>query len=240
MNAPAADAQPINRTGAHRVPAVPFAIRHGAVTATVAGGAVALALPMAAFQAVVVDGGAVQRVGAESSAAPTEGPLIPRDALESIELVDRAPEQADATSLIKAAELFEQAVTAEAAPVEVETEGPPPDCEPDSSGFGAVKPWVAKAGHELRCRFDVDAVGGRAGRAGASDHPLGLALDMMVDRATGDTMAEYVLDNMDRLNVKYVIWKQRINYGSGWKMMDDRGGATANHFDHVHISFLSR
>ncbi len=249
---PALDTQPFmplqatsNGTGAHRVPPVRFALRHGAVTATVAGSAVALAGPIAAFQAVVVEDNiaAVQRLS-ESSAEPTERPLIPGQARQSIQLVDRIPEQADATSLIKAAELFERAAQAaqDAAAEQVAAEegGTPSDCEPNSSGFGAVKPWVASAGHELRCRFDVDSVGGVAGRAGVSDHPLGLALDMIVDRATGDSMAEYLLANMDRLKIKYVIWKQRINYGSGWKTMEDRGGATANHFDHVHISFGSR
>jgi hypothetical protein len=78
---------------------------------------------------------------------------------------------------------------------------------------------------------------GVAGRAGTSDHPGGLAVDFMVDRATGDRLADCALANMDALGVKYVIWKQRINHGNGWKGMEDRGGATANHFDHVHISF---
>ena len=41
------------------------------------------------------------------------------------------------------------------------------------------------------------------------------------------------------LGIKYVIWKQRINSGSGWRAMANRGGITANHFDHVHITFLS-
>jgi hypothetical protein len=35
-----------------------------------------------------------------------------------------------------------------------------------------------------------------------------------------------------------VIWRQRINFGSGWKPMEDRGGVTANHFDHTHISMF--
>lgn len=46
--------------------------------------------------------------------------------------------------------------------------------------------WVATAGEEQRCRFGVDPVYGLVSRAGASDHPSGLALDFMVDRATGD------------------------------------------------------
>ncbi len=60
----------------------------------------------------------------------------------------------------------------------------------------------------------------------------------MVDRVTGDALAAYVLDHADALAVKYVIWRQRINHGSGWEPMEDRGSATANHYDHVHVSFL--
>lgn len=105
------------------------------------------------------------------------------------------------------------------------------------SGFGGVKPHVAAAGHHLADRFGVDTVLGVAGRSGPSDHPLGLALDFMVDRATGDALAAYVLDHQDELAVTYVIWRQRINHGSGWSPMEDRGGITANHYDHVHVSF---
>jgi hypothetical protein len=38
--------------------------------------------------------------------------------------------------------------------------------------------------------------------------------------------------------VKYIIWRQRIWYPSSgtWRGMADRGSATANHYDHVHVS----
>jgi hypothetical protein len=78
-----------------------------------------------------------------------------------------------------------------------------------------------------------------AGRAGTSDHPSGKALDFMVDRATGNALAACALRDQKALGVSYVIWRQRINFGSGWKPMEDRGGVTANHFDHVHVSFES-
>jgi len=40
--------------------------------------------------------------------------------------------------------------------------------------------------------------------------------------------------------VKYIIWRQRIWFpGGSWKAMADRGGVTANHYDHVHISVTS-
>jgi uncharacterized protein YbdZ (MbtH family) len=85
----------------------------------------------------------------------------------------------------------------------------------------------------------LSRIGGwRAGSAVAgSDHPKGLALDFMVSRSTGDDLAAYVLDHRDDLSVRYVIWRQRINLGGGWQPMADRGSDTANHEDHVHISF---
>lgn len=78
------------------------------------------------------------------------------------------------------------------------------------------------------------------------EHPLGRACDFMMSAggstptaehvALGDEIAAWVLKNRARLGVKYVIWRQRINSGTGWRAMSDRGGVTANHYDHVHIS----
>ncbi|GHF27614.1 hypothetical protein GCM10017786_72340 [Amycolatopsis deserti] len=98
-------------------------------------------------------------------------------------------------------------------------------------------PHVAKVGNHIAAKFGVDEIGGRASRSGTSDHPSGLALDFMVDTATGNAIADYVLAHQSEFNVKYVIWRQRYNDGSGWSTMEDRGGATANHYDHVHVSF---
>ncbi|MEV0198032.1 hypothetical protein [Nonomuraea sp. NPDC050691] len=84
-------------------------------------------------------------------------------------------------------------------------------------------------------------------RSGASgEHPLGRACDFMMstggtmpsaaNKALGDRVAAWALENRAKLGVKYVIWQQRINMGSGWRAMSDRGSITENHFDHVHIS----
>jgi hypothetical protein len=83
------------------------------------------------------------------------------------------------------------------------------------------------------------------------DHGSGRACDFMESaggrmpsaraQAHGDAVAQYVIDNASRLGLKYVIWKQRIwdvRSGNGWKAMSDRGGVTANHFDHNHVSVL--
>ncbi|MFI6478903.1 coiled-coil domain-containing protein [Nonomuraea sp. NPDC050663] len=82
----------------------------------------------------------------------------------------------------------------------------------------------------------------------SGEHPLGRACDFMMSsggampsaagNTLGDQVAAWAVKNMDKLGVKYVIWKQRINQGSGWRAMSDRGGITANHYDHVHISML--
>ncbi len=110
-----------------------------------------------------------------------------------------------------------------------------------STGFGGVQPHVARAGWYLKRRFGIASVGGVGQRANASDHPKGLALDFMTYRDTGkgDALVNYLLPNAGHFAVKYIIWKQRINSGGGWRGMEDRGSATANHFDHPHVSFLA-
>ncbi|WP_338751123.1 hypothetical protein [Janibacter alittae] len=83
---------------------------------------------------------------------------------------------------------------------------------------------------------DMTNIGGyRAGDPG--DHGSGRAVDIMVSGARGDQVAAWLQQNAGSLNIKYVIWKQRIwRPGSSWSAMEDRGSATANHYDHVHVS----
>ncbi|GAB2821192.1 hypothetical protein GCM10022221_18930 [Actinocorallia aurea] len=80
------------------------------------------------------------------------------------------------------------------------------------------------------------------------DHGTGRACDFMestggsmptADRVQhGDEVAAWAIKNASKYGVKYVIWKQRIYdmRSPGWAAMADRGGITANHYDHVHIS----
>lgn len=114
---------------------------------------------------------------------------------------------------------------------------PTPEPEPCSTELEGTQPHVAQVGNHVLTKFDVDSVGGVASRSGASDHPSGLALDFMTTGATGDRIAEYILANQSEFGVTYVIWEQRYNDGSGWSYMEDRGSDTANHYDHVHVSF---
>ncbi|KAB2376432.1 DUF4200 domain-containing protein [Actinomadura montaniterrae] len=80
------------------------------------------------------------------------------------------------------------------------------------------------------------------------DHGTGHACDFMVTtggvmatgaaKAHGDATAAYAIAHASALGIKYIIWRQRIYdlRSPGWRMMENRGGVTANHYDHVHIS----
>jgi len=79
------------------------------------------------------------------------------------------------------------------------------------------------------------------------DHPSGRACDFMVPggghdaagNASGDKLAEWVNANAGPLGVQYEIWQQRYRpAGKDWAPMADRGGWTANHMDHVHVTVL--
>ena len=146
---------------------------------------------------------------------------------------DRTPEQPQ----LRVSDLVKAAGMAEEAQQRIEREGAA-RCDADLDGLGAVKPWVRDGARFLSCLYDEPTLHGVASRGGNySDHPSGHAVDLMTGRERGDRIAACVLDNQDELGVDYVIWRQRINYGDGWEPMADRGGATANHFDHVHVSF---
>jgi hypothetical protein len=229
-----------------------------------AGGALALAGQLSFSHVVGTSAPLLPDFGAMVGLAPTEStitdlnpatPLVDR-AVDSSALVDSydglepvrvstadvdALQQADTAKLVKAAGLNEAAARAQAAQQARLADSPEvrgSKCAPDLAGLAGVRPWVSTAGTELRCIFDVHKVGGIGGRPNASDHPRGLAVDFMTaGGVSGDELADYALKYRDDLKIKYVIWKQRINFGRGWQGMPNRGSATANHFDHVHISF---
>jgi uncharacterized protein YgiM (DUF1202 family) len=99
----------------------------------------------------------------------------------------------------------------------------------------------AIAAHRAICaRFpQVSAYGGY--RAGSANHSSGRALDVMVSGAAGQQIANWARANARALGITEVIHAQRIwttqRAGDGWRGMSDRGSATANHYDHVHLSF---
>ncbi|WP_232807251.1 hypothetical protein [Geodermatophilus chilensis] len=108
---------------------------------------------------------------------------------------------------------------------------------PTSSAYSMWDPHVRPVVEEVAQRFGVSTVYTRPGHSPTQ----GRAADFMVhaDRAKGDAVAQYVIDNAARFRVEYVIWRQRIYIVSSgtWRAMADRGSPTANHMDHPHVAF---
>jgi hypothetical protein len=73
------------------------------------------------------------------------------------------------------------------------------------------------------------------------EHASGRALDIMTsDVELGTAIAEFLRSHASELRLFDVIWRQHIwtpvRSGEGWRSMPSRGSATANHYDHVHVS----
>jgi len=83
-----------------------------------------------------------------------------------------------------------------------------------------------------------------------TDHSTGRALDLMIPnyksasgKAFGYKVAAWAKANAKPLGINYVIWNQHIwniqRDTEGWRYMADRGGDSANHKNHVHITVFA-
>jgi hypothetical protein len=73
------------------------------------------------------------------------------------------------------------------------------------------------------------------------EHASGRALDIMTsDVALGTAIANFLRAHASELHIYDILWRQHIwtpvRAGEGWRYMSSRGSATANHYDHVHVS----
>ena len=197
--------------------------------------------PAASLSAVAL----ADRVGVVDRASRSEDRQAPAPAVSAPAAAPRAPEEVGVAG-----------VEAVAKPKPKPKPEPEPAQEP--SGGSADAPVAASGGWSggitgrcgnigllpdaMRLCSAVDAaygpptIGGR--RASADEHGTGQAIDFMIGSAgQGDAIAAYVQQNVGTFNVKYLIWQQRYwAPGEGWSYMEDRGSATANHYDHVHVT----
>lgn len=175
----------------------------------------------------------VQNQEVAPAAAP-EAPATPEApaAPQSAPVAEEAPAQPAAVETAAAPEVQPVAstpTTGNAIPTD-------PNLQPQAEAFR----------QEIAAKFGITNIGGYR-EGDPEDHGKGLAVDVMVptNSELGDQVAQYAIDNMDRAGISYIIWKQQfympVNniYGPAntWNQMPDRGGDTANHNDHVHISF---
>jgi hypothetical protein len=73
------------------------------------------------------------------------------------------------------------------------------------------------------------------------EHSTGRALDIMTsDVALGTAIAEFLRAHASELHIYDILWRQRIwtpvRASEGWRLFPSRGSATADHYDHVHVS----
>jgi len=113
-------------------------------------------------------------------------------------------------------------------------------CAGGSAVESGLTPDAVRVHRALCARFpSITAYGGVRADTD-SYHSSGRALDAMISGSRGWEVARWVRANARQLGVSEVIFSQRIwtvQRGSeGWRSMPDRGSATANHFDHVHVS----
>jgi hypothetical protein len=112
-------------------------------------------------------------------------------------------------------------------------------CATGSGSESGLQPDTIKVHRAVCAAFpSIARYGGVAGRG---EHATGQALDIMVGTGNpiGNEIAAFVMEHRAELGVEYIIWRQRIwrpATSAGWRGMSDRGGATANHMDHVHVT----
>lgn len=111
-------------------------------------------------------------------------------------------------------------------------------CARGSAVESGLQPDTVRVYRAVCARFpEVASYGGVAGRG---EHATGHSLDIMVRGQLGWDIAAFLQANRTQLGVDYLIYEQRIwtvqRGGEGWRGMSDRGGATANHYDHVHVT----
>jgi uncharacterized protein YgiM (DUF1202 family) len=109
---------------------------------------------------------------------------------------------------------------------------------PDGSSIEAGLTSNADAVYRAVCNA-FPALTTYGGRDPHGEHVDGRAIDFMTSPSLGNAVAAYLRANASALNVRSIIWAQRIwtpeRSGEGWRYMSDRGSATANHYDHVHV-----
>ena len=177
-------------------------------------------------------------------------PVVPETPSYGAPAVNVEIQNQEAPAAPQAAPVAETPAAAPAAPAVEEAPAQPLASTPTSGTTiptdPNLQPQAEAFRQEVAAKFGVTNIGGyRAGDP--DDHGKGLAIDVMVptNSELGDQVAQYAIDNMDRAGISYIIWKQQfympVNniYGPAntWNQMPDRGDDTANHNDHVHISF---
>ena len=93
--------------------------------------------------------------------------------------------------------------------------------------------------HRAVCTTFPDVTAYDGLRGDGSEHASGKAIDCMTSGARGQEIAAWLQANHSKLGIIEIIYQQKIwttqRASEGWRAMPDRGSATANHDDHIHV-----
>ena len=111
-------------------------------------------------------------------------------------------------------------------------------CPDGSSIEGGLQPQSVRVYRAVCAAFP--ALSAYGGQDGHGEHVNGEAIDFMVpSHDLGEQVKDYLYAHRVELGLFDIIWSQQIwtieRSGEGFRSMSDRGSATANHYDHVHI-----
>jgi hypothetical protein len=207
-------------------------------SAQVAVGATATATAQASASVIEVDGESVLLTSRSRIVVPAGTPSVSQDAAAVAAL--SAAAEAAAAEVAAAEEAAVEKAAVEKAAAEKAASRTYAAASKYGLRGGAVKTYEA-----VMSRFSgINSVGGYRASS-LSNHQLGLAIDFMLtpgeESSLGWSIAKYLAANASALNIDHIIFEQHIWTPSSptWRLMEDRGGITANHFDHVHVSMKS-
>lgn len=112
------------------------------------------------------------------------------------------------------------------------------ECASGSEVESGLQPKTVDVHRAVCAAFpEISEYGGVAPRG---EHATGHSLDIMVSGPAGWEIAEFLREHHAELGIDYLIYEQKIwsiqRSGEGWRPMSSRGGATADHMDHVHVT----
>lgn len=115
------------------------------------------------------------------------------------------------------------------------------ECAGGSQVESGLTPDAIKVHRAICNKFPAVTSYGGVRSDSLPEHPSGRALDAMVSNTgLGWEIANWLQANASSLGISEILFDQKIwtvqRGGEGWRGMSDRGGATANHRDHVHVS----
>ncbi|MFT4294819.1 MAG: hypothetical protein QM582_05335 [Micropruina sp.] len=113
---------------------------------------------------------------------------------------------------------------------------------PKGSVLG-LQPEAMVVYRAVMARWNVKNVGGWRAHS-LSVHQFGRAIDFMTysNTSQGNAIAAFLVAHAKEFGVDHIIYRQKIwtPYRPTWRHMADRGSATANHMDHVHVAVKDR